>query len=157
MVPAATLPTAVNTVSRSTSSPRKRPASIGPPEMTTVGMSRRAAAMSMPGMTLSQLGMSTIASNAWALMVTSTESAMISRLASELRMPSWPMAMPSHTPMVSNSSGVPPAMRTPAFTASAILSRFTWPGMISLYEPTTATRGRAISTSVSPMARRRLR
>ena len=31
-----------------------------------VGMSRRAAAMSMPGMTLSQFGMSTIASKAWA-------------------------------------------------------------------------------------------
>ena len=38
-----------------------------------------------------------------------------------------------HTrPMAGNSTGVPPAARTPAFTASAILSRFMWPGTISL-------------------------
>ena len=84
IVPAVTLPTAVNTVSRSTASPLgPRPASIGPPLMTTVGRSRRAAAMSMPGMTLSQLGIMTTASNAWARTAISTESAMTSRLASE--------------------------------------------------------------------------
>ena len=31
---------------------------------------------------------------------------------------------PSHTAMAGNSMGVPPAARTPAFTASAILSMF---------------------------------
>ncbi len=69
---AACLPTAVNTVSRSTSAPAKRPASIGPPDTTIVGMSTRAAAMSMPGTTLSQFGMSTIASNACAWTMSST-------------------------------------------------------------------------------------
>ena len=99
-----------------------RPASIGPPVTTTVGISSRAAAMSMPGMILSQLGISTSASNACAVTAISTESAISSRLASEYLMPSWPMAMPSHTPMVEISIGVPPAMRMPVFTASAILS-----------------------------------
>ncbi len=47
-------------------------------------------------------------------------------------MPTWPMAMPSHTPMAGIRMGVPPAIRTPALTASAILSRFMWPGTISL-------------------------
>ncbi len=120
--PTAWPPTAVNTVSRSTCLPSQRPASIGPPETTTVGRSRRAAAMSMPGMILSQLGMSTTASKACAETAISTESAITSRLASENFMPSWPMAMPSQTPMVEISRGVPPAMRTPVFTASATRS-----------------------------------
>ena len=34
--------------------------------------------------------------------------------------------------MAGNSTGVPPAARTPALTASAILSRFMCPGTISL-------------------------
>ena len=42
-------------------------------------------------------------------MVSSTESAITSRLTSEDFMPSWPMAMPSVTVMVVNSRGVPPA------------------------------------------------
>ena len=32
-------------------------------------------------------------------------------------MPSWPMAMPSETAMVTNSRGVPPASRTPSLAA----------------------------------------
>ncbi len=86
------------------------PASMGPPLTTTVGMSRRAAAMSMPGTILSQLGTSTRASKAWAVAMISMESAMSSRLASEYFMPVWPMAMPSQTPMTPNSTGVPPAI-----------------------------------------------
>ena len=46
--------------------------------------------------------------------------------------PTWPMAMPSHTAMAGNITGVPPAARIPAFTASAILSSPMWPGTISL-------------------------
>ena len=34
--------------------------------------------------------------------------------------------------MAGNTTGVPPAMATPIFTASTILSRFMWPGTISL-------------------------
>ena len=79
--------------------------------------------MIMPGTILSQLGMNTSPSKGWALAMISTESAMCSREGREKNMPAWFMAMPSHTPMAGNSMGVPPAMRTPAFTASAILSR----------------------------------
>jgi hypothetical protein len=59
------------------------PASMGPPETKTTGMFRRRAAMSMPGVILSQLEMHTSASAQWALTMYSTESAMISRLGSE--------------------------------------------------------------------------
>jgi hypothetical protein len=59
------------------------PASIGPPETNTVGMFRRSAAISMPGVILSQLEMQTMASAQWALTMYSTESAIRSRLGSE--------------------------------------------------------------------------
>src|SRR5208282_3975020 len=59
------------------------PASIGPPETKIAGMLRRSAAISMPGVILSQLEMQTSASAQWALAIYSTLSAMISRLGSE--------------------------------------------------------------------------
>ena len=59
------------------------PASIGPPETNTVGMFKRNAAISMPGVILSQLEMHTSASAQCALTMYSTESAMISREGSE--------------------------------------------------------------------------
>ncbi len=59
------------------------PASIGPPETNTTGMFRRRAAISMPGVILSQLEMQTMASAQCALTMYSTESAMISREGSE--------------------------------------------------------------------------
>ena len=59
------------------------PASIGPPETNTTGMLSRSAAISMPGVILSQLEMQTIASAQWALTMYSTLSAMISRDGSE--------------------------------------------------------------------------
>ena len=55
------------------------PASMGPPDTKTTGMLRRMAAISMPGVILSQLEMQTMASAQWALHMYSTESAMISR------------------------------------------------------------------------------
>ena len=70
-------------VMRSAFSPRQRPASIGPPEQNTVGMFRRIEAISMPGVTLSQLEMQIMASALWALTIYSTESAMMSREGSE--------------------------------------------------------------------------
>ena len=70
-------------VIKSAFSPCHRPASIGPPEQNTVGMLSLIAAMSMPGVTLSQLEMHTIASALWALTIYSTESAIMSRLGSE--------------------------------------------------------------------------
>ncbi|MCY1237142.1 hypothetical protein D9M72_498270 [compost metagenome] len=59
------------------------PASIGPPETKTAGILRRSAAISMPGVILSQFEMQTMASAQWALTMYSTESAMISRDGSE--------------------------------------------------------------------------
>ena len=44
---------------------------------------------------------------------------MTSRLTSEPRMPSVPIATPSETEMVLNSMGVPPASRMPSFTYCA--------------------------------------
>ena len=65
-----------------TSLPARRvlPASMGPPDTNTVGMFSRMAAISMPGVILSQLEMHTRASAQWALTMYSTESAMRSRL-----------------------------------------------------------------------------
>jgi len=63
------------------------PASIGPPETKTVGMFSRIAALSIPGVILSQLEIHTSASAVCALTMYSTESAMISRLGSEYSMP----------------------------------------------------------------------
>ena len=55
------------------------PPSIGPPETNTVGMFNRRAAISMPGVILSQLEMQTSASAQWACTMYSTESAIRSR------------------------------------------------------------------------------
>ena len=59
------------------------PDSMGPPETNTAGMFSRIAAMSMPGVILSQLEMHTSASAQCALTMYSTESAMMSREGSE--------------------------------------------------------------------------
>ena len=59
------------------------PASIGPPETKMAGMLRRMAAISMPGVILSQFEMQTMASAQWPLTMYSTESAIRSREGSE--------------------------------------------------------------------------
>ena len=64
------------------------PASMGPPETNTTGMFNRMAAISMPGVILSQLEMHTSASAQWAFTMYSTLSAISSRLGSEYSMPS---------------------------------------------------------------------
>ena len=125
---------------------------MGPPETKMVGIFRRAAAISRPGTFLSQLGIMTSPSNWWAMAMASVESAIRSRVTREYFMPMCPMAMPSHTAMAGKTTGVPPAAETPALTASAILSRFMWPGMISFQELTTPIIGRRISSSVKPRA-----
>ncbi len=63
------------------------PASIGPPDTKMVGMSRRMAAINMPGVILSQFEMQTSASAQCALTMYSTLSAIRSRLGSEYSMP----------------------------------------------------------------------
>ena len=104
------------------------PASMGPPETKTTGMLSLIAALSMPGVILSQLEMHTRASAVWALTMYSTESAIISRLGREYSMPPCPMAMPSSTAMVLNSLATPPAARTASATISPTSFRWTCPG-----------------------------
>jgi|SRR3990172_994764 len=78
--------------------------------------------------------------------------AMISREASEYFIPVWPIATPSQTAIVLNSNGVPPAARTAFLTALATLSRWTWPGTISLKLLAIPINGLPISSAVSPQA-----
>ena len=121
--PALWAPTASNMEDRLVFCPPTRPASMGPPLTKMVGMLRRAAAISRPGTFLSQLGTITRPSKPWAKTMASVESAIMSRVMREYFMPVWPMAMPSQTAIAGNTMGVPPAMATPSFTASTILSR----------------------------------
>ena len=87
-------------------------------------MSSRASAMTAAGMVLSQPTSTTSASNRLPRATSSIESAMTSRLTSEARMPSEPIVMPSEIETVLNSSGVPPASRTPSLTCAASSRRW---------------------------------
>ena len=91
-------------VIRSMFSPFQCPASIGPPETKTVGMLSLIAAMSIPGVILSQLLMHTSASALCAFTMYSTESAIMSREGREYSIPSCPMAIPSSMAIVLNSA-----------------------------------------------------
>ncbi len=81
--PFRTLPTASKALIRFTRSPRNRPECIAPAVTTMVGMSSRAAAISMPGVILSQFVSSTSPSKAWAVATDSMTSAISSRDGSE--------------------------------------------------------------------------
>ena len=122
--------------------------SIGPPLITIDGTFILAAAINIPGTILSQFGMKTIPSKLCANPIASHESAISSLVASEYFIPMCPMAIPSHTPIAPNSTGVPPAILTPAFTASVILSKLICPGIISLFELAIPISGLANSSSV---------
>ena len=84
------------------SPPADRPARMVPPYTIREGRFRRAAAMIVPGMFLSQPGRDTLASYHCAPMTVSMESAIRSRDWREKDMPSVPMEMPSDTPIVLN-------------------------------------------------------
>ena len=129
------------------------PASIGPPETNTVGMLSRSAAISMPGVILSQLEMQTMASAQCALTMYSTESAIRSREGSEYSMPPWPMAMPSSTAMVLNSLATAPAFSICSATRRPMSRRWTCPGTNWVNELTTAMIGLPKSVSFMPVAR----
>ena len=86
-------------------------------------------------------------------MTVSTESAMTSRETSEARMPSWPMEMPSETEIVPNSSGKPPAARTPSLARLASRSSERLQGVISFQDDATPICGLAKSSSPMPTAR----
>ena len=107
----------------------------------------------MPGRDLSHPAIVTSASNRSAFTISSTESAMTSRLTSEDFMPSVPIEMPSDTAIVPNSSGTAPACRTPSLAAAARPLRWTLQGVTSFHDEATATCGRVRSSSDSPTAR----
>src|SRR5271170_633411 len=67
------------------------------------------------------------------------------------------MAIPSSTPIVLNSKGMAPASRRASFTRAPNFWRWAWPGTISTWEFTTATKGLPMSASVTPTALSRLR
>ena len=87
--------------------------------MKTEGTLSRTIAIIMPGSDLSQRPAPPARRSIWPRMVSSTVSVMASREASDDRMPSCPIAMPSVTVMVVNSRGVPLACFTPIFTDCA--------------------------------------
>ena len=84
--------------------------------------------------------------------MSSIESAMISRLTSDVFMPSVPMVMPSLIAIVLNSIGVPPAARTPRFTCSASARSPKLHGIVSVQVLATPTIGRPRSASLNPIA-----
>ena len=120
-------------------------------------MLRRIAAISMPGVILSQLEMQTIASAQCALTMYSTLSAMSSREGRLYSMPSWPMAMPSSTAMVLNSLAMPPAASISRATIWPRSLRWTWPGTNWVKLLATAMIGLPKSPSFMPVARHRPR
>ena len=137
--------------------PTTLPASIGPPDTKMVGIFRRIAAISIPGVILSQLEMHTSASAQWALTIYSTLSAIKSRLGSEYSIPLCPMAMPSSTAMVLNSLAIAPAFSISRATSCPMLCRCTWPGTNWVNELAMAMMGLPKSLSATPVARQRAR
>ncbi len=84
-------------------------------------------------------------------MVSSTESAMISRLISDDFIPAWPIAMPSVTVIVVNSRGVPCAAATPFFAAWACRANAMLHGAASFQVVATPTKGWLICSSDRPI------
>ena len=136
-----------------TSRPSKWPGMMVPPYRKTAGTFRRAIASIIPGRLLSQPAMATSASKASATTMSSTESAMISRLTRDAFIPSWPMAIASLTAIVVNWIGVPFPARTPCLTSLASTSRWRLQGVTSFHEDATPTSGLRRSSSPSPVAR----
>jgi len=81
------------------------------------------AAIIMAGTVLSQFGISTRPSNWCAFAITSTDSSISSLLGREYLIPSWFIAIPSHTAIAGNSKGMPPSINMPFFTSSARVLR----------------------------------
>ena len=68
-------------------------------------------------------------------------------------MPSWPIEMPSDTAIVPNSSGKPPAARTPSLARLASRSSDRLHGVTSFQDDATPTCGLPQSSSPMPTAR----
>ncbi len=161
ILPADNWPTPSNTLIKSIVFPLEgsTPAFMGPPDTNTVGIFTRAAAISIPGTILSQLGMQIIASKQCARNMASTQSAINSRLAREYFIPTCPMAIPSQIPIVLNSNGIPPASRTAWRTFSPTRSKCACPGMICVKLFAIAINGlpKSLSSLITPVARNKLR
>ena len=82
-------------------------------------MFSRASAITPPGIVLSQPTRTIRPSKPLPRVTSSIESAITSRLTSEVLIPSVPIVMPSEIETVLNSIGVPPAARMPALTCTA--------------------------------------
>ena len=101
----------------------------------------------MPGIVLSQPESAITASNMWPRATSSIESAITSRLTSEVFMPSVPIVIPSEIATVLNSIGVAPAARTPSLTFSARRRRWKLHGIVSVQVLATPTIGRLSASS----------
>ena len=66
-------------------------------------------------------------------------------------MPSVPIVIPSEIAIVLNSSGVPPAARTPSLTRSASPRRWKLHGIASIQVLAIPTVGRLSASSSNPM------
>ena len=115
-------------------------------------MSMRASAIAAAGIVLSQPTRQTSPSRWCERVASSIESAMTSRLTSEPRMPSTPIVTPSETEIVLNSIGVPPASRMPCLTFCASARWLKLHGIVSIHVVATPMNGRAMSSSVKPIA-----
>ena len=80
--------------------------------------------MIVPGIVLSHPDNAIRPSNRLPRATSSIESAIRSRLMSEVFMPWLPIVMPSEIDTVLNSIGVPPAARIPSLTCSASVRRW---------------------------------
>src|SRR5450432_4002812 len=125
---------------------------IVPPYSIRPGRSRRASAIMVPGMVLSQPDSAMTASHMAPRTASSIESAITSREISEARIPSVPMLIPSETTMVLNSIGVPPAARIPSLTLAPSSRRCRLQGVASVQVLATAMSGRSRSAFVRPVA-----
>src|SRR5699024_10179644 len=110
-------PSKADTASKSL--PSNFPGNIVPPYTKTAGKLRRAIPIIHPGMFLSQPPIATTPSKFSALTTDSIESAMISRLGNEKRIPSVPMEIPSETVIVLKINGEPPDSLIPRLVARA--------------------------------------
>ena len=93
-----------------------------------------------------------IASNMWPRPTSSMESAITSRLTSEVFIPSVPIVMPSEIAMVLNSIGLAPAARMPDFRGTARSRSPKLHGMVSVQTFDTPTNGLSMSALVRPIA-----
>src|SRR6266516_2282397 len=118
-----------------------------------LGIFKRASAIRQPGMFLSQPPIATTPSKRWALLTSSIESAITSRLGSDNFMPSVPIEIPSLTVIVPKIWGTPPPTRTPSRTFSARRLICELQGVISLQVLATPIIGLLKSSSVRPTAR----